>query len=644
MMWKSKKIGELCTLSKGNIGISKAIKGEYPLVVTSEERKSHNEFQFDDEAVVIPLVSSTGHGHRSLKRIHYQTGKFSVGSILCAVISKDKSILNTQYLFRYLFLNKERELVSRMRGMANVSLPMKEIAEIEVPLPPLEEQLKFVEEYSLLEQSKNELDIEISHQLSLVKQLRQAFLREAMQGKLSSEWRGNHPELVEGSASAAVLLEKIKAEREQLIKEKKIKKQKPLPPVKEDEIPFEIPKSWVWTSIEYFAANEPNALKAGPFGSSLKKEFYTRTGYKIYGQEQVIKNDPNFGDYYIDEKRFNSLKSCAVKPGDILISLVGTMGKVLILPAKIKKGIINPRLVKLSLFEEINRDFFKYFLYSKVAIEQINHYSHGSTMNIINLSILKRLIVPLPPVFEQKRIVAKLNKLMQYCNQLEESIKNSQQQNEMLLQQVLREALEPKVSKIKTLKKCDASERAILAGHIINLTNNENFGRVKFQKLLHLAEYHCKIDLGSNYIQKVAGPYDGEMINDIESTLKRFRYYTINKKQGKVNYVGLGSEKELDTLYQEKFSKEAKVIDDFLSIFKNAPYDQCEIVSTLYAVWNNRIIKQQEVTDDLLIEDFLKWDSQKAKYKKRLTAALDWMKKEKIVPSGWGRLIEKAKA
>lgn len=149
MSWEKRKLGDLCSINKGKIGITKAIPGEYPLVVTSEERKSHNEYHFEGEAVVIPLVSSTGHGHRSLKRIHYQTGKFAVGNILCAVIPNDSNILNAEYLYRFLDLNREKELVSRMRGMANVSLPIKEIAKIEIPLPPLAEQK------SLLKNTKN---------------------------------------------------------------------------------------------------------------------------------------------------------------------------------------------------------------------------------------------------------------------------------------------------------------------------------------------------------------------------------------------------------------------------------------------------------------------------------------------------------
>jgi type I restriction enzyme, S subunit len=173
MSWEKIPLGQICTIEKGATGIQKAVEGVYPLVVTGEERKSHNEYQFDDEAVLIPLVSGTGHGHASLKRIHFQTGKFALGSILCAVIPKDKKQLSAEYLFRFLDLNKENELVERMRGMANVTLPMKEIALIEIPLPSLEEQMAFVEKYKLLEKQSQTLNTELAHQRHLVKNLRQ---------------------------------------------------------------------------------------------------------------------------------------------------------------------------------------------------------------------------------------------------------------------------------------------------------------------------------------------------------------------------------------------------------------------------------------------------------------------------------------
>ena len=138
------KLGEICSINKGSTGIKKAKKGKYPLVVTAEERESHNEYQFDAEAVCIPLVSSTGHGHASLKRIHYQEGKFALGTILAAVIPKDKEQISAKYLYYYLLTFKNELIVSLMKGMANVGLSVTKLKTIGIFVPAIDEQLRFI--------------------------------------------------------------------------------------------------------------------------------------------------------------------------------------------------------------------------------------------------------------------------------------------------------------------------------------------------------------------------------------------------------------------------------------------------------------------------------------------------------------------
>lgn len=445
MSWEKRKLGELCSITKGKIGINKATPGEYPLVVTSEERKSHNEFHFEGEAVVIPLVSSTGHGHRSLKRIHYQTGKFAVGSILCAVIPNDSKIINAEYLYRFLDLNREKELVSRMRGMANVTLPMKEIANIEVPLPPLEEQIKFVAEYKKLETANNTLSEEITNQLDLVKQLRQAFLREAVQGKLVEQSPNDE--------SALELLAKIEVEKEQLIKVKKIRKQKPLPPISEEEILFEIPDNWVWCRFEDILELTNTSLKRGPFGSSIKKNMFvtqSKLTTKVFEQKNAIYKNYELGDYHIELEKYPNLKSFITEPGDIIISCAGTIGETYVLPSDAPKGIINQALLKVVVNEKIITSVYFIKIFQSLLKDRVNNDAKGSAMkNLGSINYLKQnLNIPLPPLSEQKRILAKLDELMSYCDSLEESIKNSQSQNEMLLEQVLGEALEPEEKEV----------------------------------------------------------------------------------------------------------------------------------------------------------------------------------------------------
>ena len=125
--YPKKTIGELCNIVKGETGITSAIAGEYPLVVTAKERKTSATYQFDTQAVCIPLVSSSGHGKKSLNYVHYQEGKFALGTILAAVIPKNHDEISAAFLHQYLLFYKDIKIVSLMRGAANVSLAVKDI-------------------------------------------------------------------------------------------------------------------------------------------------------------------------------------------------------------------------------------------------------------------------------------------------------------------------------------------------------------------------------------------------------------------------------------------------------------------------------------------------------------------------------------
>ena len=179
--------------------------------------------------------------------------------------------------------------------------------------------------------------------------------------------------------------------------------------------PIQNPKGWDMPLIEEVVANEKNALKAGPFGSALKKEYYVTSGYKIYGQEQVISGDCTFGDYYIDEERYKSLENCAVQAGDVLISLVGTYGKLLIMPEVFEPGIINPRLMKITFDKEkINPYYFKFFFQSESLKRALSENTHGGTMDILNLGIVRKIAMPLPPLKLQ-------NEFADFVNQIDKS-------------------------------------------------------------------------------------------------------------------------------------------------------------------------------------------------------------------------------
>lgn len=264
----------------------------------------------------------------------------------------------------------------------------------------------------------------------------------------------------------------------------------------------------------------------------------------------------------------------------------------------------------------------------------------------IKIPTLTERIFPLPPLAEQQRIVKRVDELMDLCNKLEESIIRNQEITARLYQSALKEALQPKETKKITLlpNYCNVHKRTILAGYILNQCHTEDFGRVKFMKLLYLVEHICYLDFNSQYIKKAAGPYDENLIREIEQKLSQMQFYQIqqDKKDNKrVHYTRLECADELDSLFAANFVNEKEAVDGLLAKFKNSTWEQCEIIATLYAVWNNRIIQHGLINDALLTQDFLDWDKNKAKYKDRLNAALDWMRKNDIIPNGYGKLIEK---
>ena len=148
-------LSDICKLSKGKTGIQKAVAGEFPLVVTTTERKSCNTYQFDEPAVCIPLVSSRGHGVASLNHVYYQEGKFALGSILCGVTVKDKSLVSAKYLYYYFECTKDYTLVPLMKGGANVSMTVSDIAKVKVPIPSISEQKEIIAKLEALDEYCN---------------------------------------------------------------------------------------------------------------------------------------------------------------------------------------------------------------------------------------------------------------------------------------------------------------------------------------------------------------------------------------------------------------------------------------------------------------------------------------------------------
>jgi type I restriction enzyme S subunit len=171
-----------------------------------------------------------------------------------------------------------------------------------------------------------------------------------------------------------------------------------------------IPEDWEVENLAALGSGSIPPIKAGPFGSALTKDTYASSGYKVYGQEQVIRGDYQYGDYFVPYAKFKELESCSVKAGDILLSLVGTAGKLLVVPRHAPEGIINPRLIRFSFDKKrVDSEFFKGLFGADQIQNYLERYAQGGTMGVLNAGILRAVSVALPPLHEQRAIATALS-------------------------------------------------------------------------------------------------------------------------------------------------------------------------------------------------------------------------------------------
>ena len=183
-----------------------------------------------------------------------------------------------------------------------------------------------------------------------------------------------------------------------------------------------LPAGWEIKKLKDILSNEKYSIKRGPFGSSLKKEFFIKEGVKVFEQYNPINNDPHWCRYRIDKKKYEELKAFSCRAGDFLISCSGTLGKILLLPDNVEEGIINQALLKIRLNNKLvdNYYFLNLFQYEdfqkRIYIDAVGSAIH----NIASINILKEMDVIIPPLEEQKRIASALSKIDAY---LENTIK-----------------------------------------------------------------------------------------------------------------------------------------------------------------------------------------------------------------------------
>ena len=299
--------------------------------------------------------------------------------------------------YLYYFLLDKRNVIGEtdLHGSTMKHITKTNMEHLSFPLPPLSEQSRIAAKIAQLFALLRKVESSTQQYAKLQTLLKSKVLDLAMRGKLVKQDPNDEP--------ASELLKKIKAEKAELIKEKKIKKSKPLPPITDDEKPFDIPDSWEWVRLGEITKKITDGTHNPPPNAHLGKQIISAVNIKNG------KIDFKLSDRFVTNLQFEKEdKRTHIRRGDILFTIVGSLGNAAIVETD--KMFTAQRSVAI-INSDLPSKYLYYSLISKMFQEQIFNNAKGTTQKGIYLKKLSGLVLPLPPLKEQGRIVNKINKL-----------------------------------------------------------------------------------------------------------------------------------------------------------------------------------------------------------------------------------------
>jgi len=469
-----------------------------------------------------------------------------------------------------------------------------------------------------------------------VTELRKAILQLAVMGKLVPQDPYDQP--------ASALLKEIEAEKQRLVKNGKIKQPKPLPPVTEGEKPYVLPLGWEWVRLGDVGVFERGRSKHRPRDDKRLFEHgtypFVQTGdvsRSKLTESQIL----TCNGYYND---FGLKQSHLWKKGTLCITIAANIAQTgfLGMDACIPDSVV--------AFLGINQTLEKLVkIFIDVAKEDLEHFAPSTAQKNINLGIINELLFPLPPLSEQQRIVAEIDRLLVLADSLDKQIHSTtSKQTEMLHALMYAQSKRQKEQKLQSGNSSNSqvidleAYRASIGCYAINkLANAQYFGRTAAAKVMYLAQAHIGLKLDLKPEREAAGPLD-TWIYDFERQGQGKAWFEVNEKtlasgRKKTEYRCLSALSKPAAQAETLMSPSQKdKFDRLIYALADKKTEEIEIIATLFAVWNDFLIDGIHPTDEQIISDVREnWHERKARFSPaELCRWLAWLRSENIIPLG----------
>lgn len=421
------------------------------------------------------------------------------------VFKANENLVIPYLLFKFL-KSKEglRQITFWGRGTVREALRFSDLSKLEIELPEIEEQKLLYKKIQKCESISRIIDGEIETQFSLLNSLREAIFTEAIQGHLTAQWRKEDPK----QEPASELLQRIAAEKAQLIKEKKINKEKPLPPINKEEEPYALPEGWLWCRADEIVSFNGGVAKGKELKGNKVQTPYLRVAnvQRGYLDLSVIK------EIIVSESDY---KKYQLQIDDLLMIEGGDpdkVGRCAIWRNEIPNCIHQNHIFRVRTYRlnELCIEFLELFFNSPVC-QKYYEKSAKQTTNLasINKSQMRMTPIAIPSLSEQQAIVQKANMLIVYCDELEQHIQQSKAEVELLMQSVFskvfgteNQAIEsktdqPQLSEKETLIPTatiqTVYERKILNMELLEILHQQG-GKIAAVNLWKMSKYQKDID------------------------------------------------------------------------------------------------------------------------------------------------------
>jgi type I restriction enzyme, S subunit len=540
-----------------------------------------------------------------------------------------------------------RRLRGIVHGVGRPRLNLKEIKAIEIPLPPLDEQQRIVSEIEK-QFARSEIGLAaLNSAQANLKRYRRTIMATACAGTLvpteailarndhraylpaheliaqttapprPNRWSSRSGDIIRGHAALAV-----------------------------GNLATQLPEGWAWCPLVDIARMEsghtPSREHPEWWGGNVAwislPDARDHDGRAIHDTSQ-----------HTNEKGLENSAARLLPAGTVCISRTASVGYVVVMGEQMATS---QDFVNWIPTPAVTSDWLR--IVFSADREALRRFGKGSVHNTIYFPEWLSIHIALPPLAEQHRIVAEVERHLSVIEGIEKSVEANLQRAARLRQSILERAFSGRLIKSnvtgqsvgKTKEMSPASRRhflrAVLSAEIVHQLHTEpTFGQTKHLKIFHLCEHIAEIcELNVQYHRDAAGPYDNRLIYGNEAELKKQKWYeSYSRKKVGHAYRPLakagGHEKYLERYWPEKL----ETIRRLIHLMRSWDTESCEIFSTAYAAWNDLLLWGQEASDDAIVHEVLhRWHESKQRIPEaRWRRVLEWMRREGFVPTGFGK-------